>query len=515
MNSLENKFLTLSIQSLPLCNGKIKCPEQASFEKLLSLNIIEKPRKGRVSKWTLESVKQQGKDIHGDKYDYSLITEAHVKCSNSYIPVKCITCDYTWNPSIHHHINHKSGCPDCAGRVPWTLERFLERSCSIHSNKYDYSMVTGEHIQGKESHIPIKCFICAHLWEPSIHSHINGKTGCPDCAGRVPWTLERFLKKSYSIHGDKYNYSMVVREHIQGKDSKVPIKCNICNYIWAPTIHSHIYNRYGCPNCAELAPVTLNIFLEKVRLKHGDKYDYSLITSGHIHGNKSKIPVKCNKCKNIWTPRIDQHMNVGSDCPTCSGNSPWTLDRFLKRAYEIHGNKYSYLNIISSDIINSCSRIPIKCNKCNHIWHPNVNMHINTRSGCPKCKFSKGEIICANVLDQLGITYEIQYSTKSLPTKRYDFMFMYNEIPYLLEFDGQQHFEYNSFFHIDEDTFLNRQQIDIIKTYYAIYSGYHIIRISYKDMNNILYHITNSIASGAPLYFSDLNLYQYILSHKS
>lgn len=172
----------------------------------------------------METFLEESKIIHGDRYDYSLVTHEHIKGYNSLIPVKCLTCDSIWEPSINHHINHKSGCPECAGKVKLTLERFLQRVMIIHGNKYDYSMVTTEHIQSKDCLVPVRCFTCEYIWMPSIHAHINSHTRCPDCAGIVPWTLERFLNKAYSIYGNKYDYSMITVDHIQGKDAKVPIK---------------------------------------------------------------------------------------------------------------------------------------------------------------------------------------------------------------------------------------------------------------------------------------------------
>jgi hypothetical protein len=153
-------------------------------------------------------------------------------------------------------------------------------------------MVTKEHIQGKDSLVPVKCLTCDYIWMPTIHAHINDGTGCPDCAGKIPWTLGRLVKKAQKIHGHKYDYSMITIDDIQGKDSKIPIGCNACNYVWNPSIHGHIYHKHGCPDCAGLAPITLEIFLKKARLKHNDKYDYSGITEEHINGAKSKIPVK-------------------------------------------------------------------------------------------------------------------------------------------------------------------------------------------------------------------------------
>ena len=44
----------------------------------------------------------------------------------------------------------------------WTLSLFLERSLSIHGNKYDYSDIKEEHINGYKSHVSIKCNTCDH-----------------------------------------------------------------------------------------------------------------------------------------------------------------------------------------------------------------------------------------------------------------------------------------------------------------------------------------------------------------
>jgi Zn finger protein HypA/HybF involved in hydrogenase expression/very-short-patch-repair endonuclease len=307
---------------------------------------------------------------------------------------------------------------------------------------------------------------------------------------------------------------MIKEEHIHGKDSKIPVKCTVCTYFWTPRIHGHLYHKNGCPNCARLAPITLETYLERANLRHGDKYDYSAVTREHIRGVKSKVPVKCNKCGNIWQSSIDSHINRGCGCPTCFGTIPWKLETVLKRAYEIHHDRYDYSRINEADIINSKSEISPICLKCGHAWSATIHDHIYCSSGCPRCRFSKGEKMCAEVLDQLGISYEIEYKIRSCPTRRYDFMFVYNGISYLLEFDGKQHFEYNLFFHTDHDNFLYRQRIDIAKTFNAIDEGYRVVRISHKDIDAVRHHILNSVASDEHLYVSDPNLYQYILLHK-
>lgn len=156
--------------------------------------------------------------------------------------MKCNICQYQWWPIINQHLNKKSGCPDCVGTAPWTLERFIEKSIKIHGYGHDYSQITQIHIINCKSHVPIKCNTCQYQWSPSITSYINSKIGCPDCAGVIPWSLERFIKKAVKIHGNKYDYSQITSHHIDGQKSQIPVKCNICQYQWTPTVFDHINN---------------------------------------------------------------------------------------------------------------------------------------------------------------------------------------------------------------------------------------------------------------------------------
>lgn len=60
-----------------------------------------------------------------------------------------------------------------------SLDIFLERAREVHGNKFDYSQIRPEHIQGATSHIPILCKTCGYNWSPSINNHINKIQGCP------------------------------------------------------------------------------------------------------------------------------------------------------------------------------------------------------------------------------------------------------------------------------------------------------------------------------------------------
>ena len=96
----------------------------------------------------------------------------------------CNTCKYQWDTtSISSLIHNGIGCPGCAGKVPWTLERLLERAKKMKlMQKYDFGKVTETHVQNAHSKIPLMCNTCKHQWDTtSIGNLIHHGTGCPKC----------------------------------------------------------------------------------------------------------------------------------------------------------------------------------------------------------------------------------------------------------------------------------------------------------------------------------------------
>ena len=179
----------------------------------------------------------------------------------------------------------------------------------------------------------------------------------------------------------------------------------------------------------------------------------------------------------------------------------------------MHGILYDHSQITEQHIVNRGSNIPVRCTICNHTWSPTITHHITHGTGCPRCKRSKGELNCQSVLDEMGISYDIEYSIPSLPKKYFDFRFMYNNKWYILEYDGIQHFKQIAFFHSDEDKFKYNQSKDVIKSFHAVNTGYYLIRIDYTQLRYIKSHIMDALLllnDDIKIYYSNINMYYYI-----
>jgi rubrerythrin len=122
------------------------------------------------------------------------------------------------------------------------------------------------------------------------------------------------------------------------------------------------------------------IFIEKARKIHGDKYDYSKV---EYKNNSTKICIICPKHGEFWqTP--NNHLR-GQNCPKCSHRSTkYTIEEFIEQANNIHKNVYDYSK---TKYINNKIKICIICPKHGEFWQT-PNDHLDGK-GCPSCSNTK------------------------------------------------------------------------------------------------------------------------------
>jgi hypothetical protein len=112
---------------------------------------------------------------------------------------------------------------------------------------------------------------------------------------------------------------------------------------------------------------------------HGDKYDYSLVEYAK---SVSKVKIICNVCRKVFEQAPVNHKQ-GQGCPNCNGKYSIQLDTesFIKKAIEVHQNKYSYEKV---DYKCMRSKIIIICNFCKKEFSQVPYAHLRGQ-GCPFC----------------------------------------------------------------------------------------------------------------------------------
>ena len=117
-------------------------------------------------------------------------------------------------------------------------------------------------------------------------------------------------------------------------------------------------------------------FQEKAKEIHGDKYDYSKV---EYINTKTKVCIICPVHGEFWqTP--DKHINRKHGCQKCAKNCKQTLEQFVEKAKEIHGDKYDYSKV---EYINTDTKVCIICPEHGEFWQT-PHMHLK-KQGCPKC----------------------------------------------------------------------------------------------------------------------------------
>ena len=101
-------------------------------------------------------------------------------------------------------------------------------------------------------------------------------------------------------------------------------------------------------------------------------------------------------------------------------------------------------------------------------------------SGCPKCKESKGERKIREFLEENNIKYSQE--VKLFDNYRFDFYL--EDLNTVIEYDGKQHSE-------PVEGFLKTQERDRIKEKFLKENNIELLRINYKEFNNILTILTN------------------------
>ena len=183
-------------------------------------------------------------------------------------------------------------------------------------------------------------------------------------------TTEEFIEKANIIHNNKYDYSKV---EYKSNSTKVCIICPEHGEFWQ-TPYNHLRG-CGCPKCVGKNKKTTEEFIRRAKEVHGDKYDYSKVE--YINA-KTKVCIICPEHGEFWQI-ANRHLS-GCGCPKCVGKNK-TTEEFIRRAKEVHGDKYDYSKV---KYVNNSTKVCIICPEHGEFWQKPAG-HLRG-CGCPKCK---------------------------------------------------------------------------------------------------------------------------------
>lgn len=260
-----------------------------------------------------------------------------------------------------------------------------------------------------------------------------------------------------------------------------------------------------------------NLFIQKAKSIHGDRYDYSktIYTNAlskvaiicSLHGEFEQRAVShlrghgCNLCrheyiKNKSRDTLEQFLakakqthgdkfnydkvnyvnsvtNViitcpihgdfeqrpafhvkGNGCQLCYGNKRYTNEEFIEKCKLIHKDYYDYSKV---EYKGNKSKVKIICPE--HGEFEQLAQDHLRGVDCLRCKESKGERFIADVLEKANIKFVREYK---LPHYQYKYDFYLPDEKIFIEFHGSQHYYPVAFFG-GEETLAKTQERDNFK----------------------------------------------------
>ena len=203
------------------------------------------------------------------------------------------------------------------------------------------------------------------------------------------FTLEEFIKRAREVHGDKYDYSRV--DYVNFR-TKVEIFCPTHNKSFWQTPNQHIVYKRGCPDCGKEKAIEFN----KARALTTEEF---IRRAKEIHGDKydySKVNYTNYHAKVTIickTCGLEYAQSCGSHlngngCPRCGNRYKPSTEEFIEKAKSVHGDYYDYSEV---EYINEHTPVKIFCKDCQKYFWKKPSAHLYGKQGCIFCKETSGE----------------------------------------------------------------------------------------------------------------------------
>jgi len=245
----------------------------------------------------------------------------------------------------------------------------------------------------------------------------------------------------------------------------------------------NIPTRNGSEGLVSVKRKTNKEFLEEVsQLKDGNEY---------LFLEKYKTyhePIKCKHkiCGHIWKVQPARFISSGTRCPKCAkerihNKLRKSNDEFVKEVKE-KSPEYKVL----SKYKNYHHKILVKHKKCKTKFKITPDSLLNGYHQCPYCnkRFSGYEIKMSKILNKYNYNFVTQYTFENCKDKNvlpFDFaIFNNDDLLFLLEVDGRQHFEPVLAFG-GEKQFKNIKKKDKIREKFCKENNITLIRIDARN----------------------------------
>lgn len=317
----------------------------------------------------------KAKSIHGDTYSYdkSIYIGSNIKLT--------ITCpqhgNFEQTPSNHYKY-HCSKCSKEAqnqAKIAKASLQYIQKVTAVHQDKYDLSKII---YTGANKKVSVGCK--HHGFFEIAARHFLAGSGCKLCGNKntalktIEAASKTFELKSRKVHGDRFDYKHV---YYKGNTTRVTITCpEHGNFEQTPRKH---LEGSGCHKCAidnSTSRLSTSVFIEKAKIAHKNKYNYSKTQFTKSHED---IIITCEK-HGDFSQNPHNHL-AGAGCKSCANDRlTYTTGEFIDRANKKHNFYYTYEK---TAYIASKTKVLITC-PTHGLFYQKPILHLQGY-GCNRC----------------------------------------------------------------------------------------------------------------------------------
>ena len=344
------------------------------------------------------------------------------------------------------------------------------------------------------SHIHSWFCKCGNTFERTWRDikHDNAYT-CKRCAydkieqkykERVESTGEFEYIKSYRKHDILPNGKVV------GDSPYVQIKHKYCGSVYE--ILASTIGKYKCSRCCNKYENSFAYHIQQELNEPLNKYwdwNKNIVNPYCISKSSSnKVWIRCSEKDYHGSYEVTcNKFYAGRRCPYCSGSNGkiHLKDSFGYIHFDKVMNWHPDNNVSPFKVRpGSNKRYKFKCFECGYEWNPCL-YSVSNGCWCPKCKESIGEKYISKFLTLNNIEYKRQHKFDDCKfKKKLPFDFYLPQYNVCIEFDGKQHYKIGCF-NGDIWDFVDIKIRDTVKTKYCKDNSIKLIRISYREIDNI------------------------------
>ena len=207
----------------------------------------------------LEAIIAQAQGIHQTAegqplFDYSLMKKEEWKGTLYKVPIRCLTCNTTFQQSMNCHVHAKQGCYECnQRRSRWVpLEEMIARCQAMHqladgTPRFDYSSLTGETYRGLNTNVELPCRGCNQTVKDTLDNHLSSYSACPRCSPPHGCSQSQlnWLNHVATTAGIYIQHKVNDGEYVIPSIGRVDGYCAASNIVYE--FHGCFY--HSCPTC--------------------------------------------------------------------------------------------------------------------------------------------------------------------------------------------------------------------------------------------------------------------------